>query len=145
MIDASYLNDRRGWGVVRYETFGDPAAGLDAALARFGLKPDAALLVEIDGAEAAALLADLLCKDMAYGVTGMSEEDAHALARQILGEHAYPECRYYTNRTPAKSIGGARPFNMASWNPMTDATFDAGIVITAPGGSYACVWFEDED
>jgi len=28
---------------------------------------------------------------------------------------------------------------------MTDATFDAGIIVENPDHTYACIWFEDED
>ena len=73
---------------------------------------------------------------MAYASACMSEQQAVDMAESIVAMHAEPESKYYSNGNWSKREG---------WNPLTDSTFDAGLLITGANHQYFCIWFQDED
>lgn len=136
MIDPRALIKARGCGAIRYAIASEPTGDLERVLSQFGLRADPSLLVEHDPDNAFAILVALLWKDMAYEDECMSQEEAEAFAQQLFATHATPSSKYYSNGNVAKG---------ESWNPLTDSTFDSGLVITGNDKTYFCIWFQDED
>lgn len=136
MIDPHQLFAARQFGEMRYAVLSDSSADMSRVLAKFGLRADASLLVEHDETTARAIIGTLLWKDMAYGTECMPKAQAEQLARDILAAHADEQSRYYSNGDWTKS---------ESWNPLTEATFDAGVIVSRGNGEYFCLWVEDED
>lgn len=102
---------------------------------------DKKLFKEInDRASAVAILTQLLHKDMAYGSEIMPIEDARNLASNFISLFD-PESKYYSNSTWNKNEYGK---NISGWNPLTEATFDSGIIVVDKN-KIGIAWFEDED
>lgn len=114
----------------------EPTQDLKLVLSQFGLKADPSLLVAHDTESAYAILVSLLWKDMAYEDECMPQTQAQAFAQQVFAEHATLGSKYYSNGNVAKG---------ESWNPLTESTFDAGLIITSDDNLYFCIWFQDED
>lgn len=137
MIDPRALIIARRYGEVRYSTASDYSGNLSCVLGKFGLTPDKSLLVEHDRETALQILTHLLGKDMAYQSECIPQHVAESLAQQILKEHETSGSRYFSN---------GNSVNREGWFPLTEATFDAGLIIIDPGGqAHFCIWFEDED
>ena len=45
--------------------------------------------------------------------------------------------------SPATSNGNVA--RQEGWTPLTESTFDSGLIVESQGGHYVCIWFEDED
>jgi hypothetical protein len=115
---------------------------IDAVLAGTGLKPLSDGWCEIAPPDAIRVLRNILPYDLAYRAEIMPSELAAELADRFCAP-VPAAIRYLTNGTwragPSDDLEAP-----SSWCPITDATFDAGIV--AVGESYlAVVWVEDED
>ncbi len=136
MVDARDLIAERCCGEIRYAVLFDASGDLSQVLGRFGLSPDGSALVEYDRTTALTILVELLWKDMAYGCECMPRVRAEAWAERVFAEHTTAASRFYSNGNWARH---------ESWNPLTTSTFDAGVIITGPDGTYFCVWFQDED
>ncbi|WP_192311768.1 hypothetical protein [Pseudoxanthomonas sp. PXM02] len=115
---------------------------LEDAAGHFGLFPERAHYFEIDAAEAQAVLVAVLSRDMAYGINLVPPDEAQALAAAFVGQFAKESAGYYTNGDygKPKTTSGVGP----GWNPVTDATFDTGVLVVSPS-RIACAWFMDED
>ena len=137
MIDPRALIAARRFGEIRYSLASELTGALSRLLGKFGLVPDESLLVEHDRESALQILVTLLWKDMAYEGECMSKHEADSLARKVISEHERPGSRYFSNGNVAKG---------ESWNPLTESTFDAGLVITDPvSHNHFCIWVQDED
>ena len=137
MIDPRTLIAARRFGEIRYSVASEPTGSHSRLLGKFGLTPDESLLIEHCRNSALQILITLLWKDMAYEGECMPRHEAESLAQQILSEHESPGSRYFSNGNIAKG---------ESWNPLTESTFDAGLVVTDPvGQNHFCIWFQDED
>lgn len=137
MIAPHTIIAARCHGEVRYAVASEASGSLARLLMKFGLVPDESLLIEHDRNSALEILTTLLWKDMAYADECMPREQAESFAKAILVEHAKPGARYFSNGNFAKG---------ESWNPLTESTFDAGLVITDPTRrQHFCIWFQDED
>jgi hypothetical protein len=136
MIDPRKLLAARRFGEFRYALVSDNSGDISQVLAKFGLTPNASLVVEHDRETALTILTELLSKDMAYESECMPKEQAEGFARELLLQYADGESKYYSNGNFAKR---------ESWNPMTDSTFDAGLIVTGIADQYFCLWFQDED
>jgi len=137
MLDPLALIAARHAGEIRYAVVNEDTGNLGRLLAKFGLRQDESALVEHEWPVALDILTLLLWKDLAYGRECMPRETALTWARQLLAAHAQPGARFYSN---GNVVRGDR------WHPLTDATFDAGLVIVNPSAAvHCCVWFEDED
>jgi hypothetical protein len=130
----------RGAGAVRIAVVFDASGDMNSVLAKCGLTPDHTLLAEHGRAAALAILTQLLWKDMAYHLACMPEARAAAIAQELIAQHECAASRYYSNGNFAAAESTTR-----SWNPLTAATFDSGLIITGAGHQYFCIWFEDED
>jgi hypothetical protein len=136
---------------------------LDSFVSHFGLKSIDISWVEIPEKVARWIISEYLHKDLAYGLKQVSKNYAEQLASQFLEHFARP-AQFFTNgglytecpgATPEKGSYflrlGEQPFNPeskgvfeGSWTPLTEATFDTGIV--AVNDDYiAIVWYSDED
>jgi hypothetical protein len=102
---------------------------------------DKRLFHEIDNKDAAvAILAHLLHKDMAYGSEIMPIENANKLATSFVA--AFDEgSQYYSN-----SIWNKNEYreNISGFNPVTEATFDSGIIVVDKN-KIGIAWCEEEE
>lgn len=137
MLNYRALIDARRCGEIRCSVASEFTGNISRLLGKFGLVPDESLLVEHNRDSALEILTALLWKDMAYDGECMPKQEAESLALQVLSEHEGPGCRYFSNGNVAKG---------ESWNPLTESTFDAGLLITdALNQKHFCIWFQDED
>jgi hypothetical protein len=137
IIDPRAIISTRRFGEIRYAVASESTGDLSRLLAKFGLTPDASLLVEHDRDSALEILITLLWKDMAYEGECMPRQQAESLAQEILSDYERPGCRYFSNGNIAKG---------ESWSPLTESTFDAGLVVTdEQTHMHFCIWFQDED
>lgn len=113
-------------------------APLPELAAEFGLVADASSLHEIDAKSARRLAERVLQRDLAYGQEIVPHATAAELAERLLAEFATDESHYFTNSTHDESG------DLTSWNSVTRATFDTGVLVLGPLRS-GCVWVEDED
>jgi hypothetical protein len=103
---------------------------------------------EIENRELAeGILASLLHKDMAYSVEIMTLERARILTKKffsLFSSHAL----YFSNSTwneneyavPANGF----ELGLSSWAPLTELTFDSGIII-CDNNRIGIAWFSDDD
>ncbi|APF85341.1 hypothetical protein [Ralstonia pseudosolanacearum] len=138
MVDMNAILVARRVGEIRLSLVRECSGDISRAMSKFGLTPDASLLVEQDREQAIEILAALLWKDQAYGHECMPEAAARSLAVQIISAYGDASSRYFSNRDASTTTA-------QSWSAMTESTFDSGIVVASEGGKYFCVWFEDED
>jgi hypothetical protein len=126
----------RGPTMVRISSILDYSNDLSVVLSKFGLIQDETLLVTQDRAGSIAILTKLLWKEQAYNCERMDGSEAQRLAEKIIAENESKDSRYFSNKESSLSD---------AWNPLTDSTFDSGVLISSGDGRYFCIWFEDED
>ena len=114
----------------------DLSTALDVIVAGYGMR-GCADWIEIDAQEAERLIVTILNKDLAYGVEVMPVNQANLLAAAFM-EPFRVSGRYFTNGTFHK------PGNPDGWTPLTDATFDTGVVALGPTVA-GILWVQDED
>lgn len=136
MNDPRSIIAVRKYGEIRYSVASECTGSMSRVLGKFGLTPDASLLVEHDKESAFAILRELLWKDMAYEDECMPKSQAEEITHSLFQEFSTPQSKYYSNGDWSKR---------ESWNPMTESTFDAGLIVSDGNGSYFCIWFQDED
>lgn len=115
------------------------AKSLALATKKFALASDPELYREIDRGAAREILIRVLHRDLAYRSVLMTKRRAEELADRFLDAHGTGPCRMFTNLMSFSEVPRA-----SSWNPVTAATFDLGVLILGANGS-ACLWVEDED
>ena len=111
----------------------------------FGLRDDLSSYKEIDEETARRLVRLILHQDMAYHSDVMPAARAAELADRFLGQFA-AGARFFTNGNfyeERKKISDSA-WSGPSWNPVTEATFDTGLLVLATGW-HGCLWIEDED
>lgn len=111
------------------------APRLDAAVKKQGLHPLGKAWREVSLKTAREILRRVLCYDMAYNGKQMSNYRADTLIKRFLSLTDVPR-RYFTNGMFEPDYGG--------WKPLTDATFDTGILCVSEK-RLALLWVEDED
>ncbi len=111
----------------------------------FGLHGELSCYKEIDETAARHLVWRVLHRDMAYNTEIMPDARAAELTDRFLAQFG-PGTRYFTNGTwhllPVAEAGTV--IAGASWDPVTDATFDTGVLAISPECS-GCLWVMDED
>jgi hypothetical protein len=134
----------RDIGVVRCGYL-ERAATLMEVAQEFSLNDDNANYHTISLVKAEETMARLLHQDMAYNSEIMAMEQAWNLAVEFLRYFNHAEARFYTN-IDFGTIRQTGPDSWAGpqWNPVTNATFDAGVIAIDPKRA-ACFWVEDED
>jgi len=94
--------------------------------AEFGLASDPKSYKEIDADSARRLVELILNQDLAYDVEIVPAAHAAALADQFLAQFGTDGVRFFTNGTFHKAQG---PSSRVSWDPVTAATFDTGVLV----------------
>jgi hypothetical protein len=130
---------RAGTLVARVEPRSETDVG--SAARAFGLEDDAEAFREVSREDAELVLTNVMHKDMAYSSEIMPRESAQELARLFLAEAGTQGARYFTNGSWEQVH---KEYNGVNWNPLTDATFDTGVLVLSPERT-ACAWFVDED
>jgi hypothetical protein len=146
MTVAEDIIAARVYGVVRcgFSQKTGPPTVRDLAR-EFGLSEEPSLYKEIDEAAARRLVCRVLHRDMAYNAEVMPEPRAAALADAFLAQFG-PGTRYFSNglwHLP-RVIRADGVVSGPSWDPVTPATFDAGVLAIGHKIS-GCLWVEDED
>jgi hypothetical protein len=135
----------RIYGEVRCGLSSRPSPTVPELAREFGLRDEAGCYKEIDQQDARQLVQTLLHRDMAYNAEVMPEARAAELADAFLAQFG-PGTRYFSNGNwhlpPVARTDGV--VWGASWDPVTPATFDAGVLVIGPEQS-GCLWIEDED
>jgi hypothetical protein len=112
-----------------------PDVAASTAIRALGLTP--VRWRTLAAADAVRALRRALHRDLAYDAQIMPEEVAHELALRVVrffGQGAV----FLTNQSHSEGQ------STGSWDPVTDATFDTGII--AVGAKHVgVVWFMDED
>ncbi len=100
---------------------------------------------EVDLAQARRILKHVLRRDLAYGSERIPEAEAERLVTAFLGAVGN-DLSGYTNGTwglpPEQLSGGVT--TSASWSPITDSTFDGGVVCVG-SERLGIIWVQDED
>ena len=139
--------------IIAARVFGAVRCGLSSLrspdvseLAReFGLRDDASCYKEIDEAAARHLITSVLQRDLAYNAEVMPESTAAELTDRFMAQFG-PGTRFFSNGNwhlpPVVRPDGV--VHGASWDAVTSATFDTGVLAIGPQCS-GCLWVEDED
>lgn len=117
-----------------------PTDRADALVASLGLKSMGDRWFKISRPTSRNLLVHFLQEDLAYNARLMPTEDANRLAADFLS-YFNEGLEYFTNG-PVEKDGTLN--DCRAWNPITDATFDGGIIAVAPA-SIGILWVSDED
>jgi hypothetical protein len=140
MIEPKQIINERDAGYMRIAYVSHWNEALSETVNRFGLEHHERL-VRIDREKAAAIIAALLSKDMAYRRPLKSTSSAPSYAEGLLANFPETASTFYTNafwdeyfQSSSFSFSGV----------IDSATFDGG-VIAVTAGVALCVWFEDED
>jgi hypothetical protein len=132
----------RKCGQIHFHAIYQYPGDLNRILEMCNLKPDAERLVQIGRDDAVRVLASWLHRDAAYQTELMSADSALGLSEKFVGEFSDVSSRFFTN---GLWHDPTRPQN---WQPLTESTFDGGVVIESGKGNdtrHVCIWFEDED
>lgn len=114
---AVYVQLRR-----REAALADLSSEADMFVQELGLKPLGARWQEMDGYTAENLLVQLLGRSLSTDYLMMEPIEARATAEHLLDTFQMP--RSYLTNVLSFDGGG-----LTGWNPLTELTFDAGLVI----------------
>jgi hypothetical protein len=115
----------------------------DALAHQIGLRPLGHGWWPLSRTEARAAVSAALERDLAYSAECMPATDALAFADEFLTRFG-PDANFLTNATLPTAEQAKTTGWRASWNPLTNATFDVG-VFGVGRGEAALLWVEDED
>lgn len=117
-------------------------AVLDEFVASFGFTGLGDAWIEINIQAGKALVREILYKDLAYGSAMMPENEAAMLTERFFALFD-ASVRCFTNGNLV--VRDANPTEVpGSWDPITEATFDAGVVCLS-SSRIGILWVEDED
>ncbi|MBW4612110.1 MAG: hypothetical protein KME21_02295 [Desmonostoc vinosum HA7617-LM4] len=94
--------------------------------------------LKINQEEAKKISLLVMTKDLAYRGEIMDIEAAEQISTQIFNLFA-KDCQFFTNAIFVDNYSA-----ISSWNPVTPATFDTGIIILS-NTKIGMLWVEDED
>ena len=115
---------------------------LTELLPLFGVPSQKQALLRVSEALALQIARSILHKDIAYHTEIMTMARADELARKFMARfHSAPQ-DYFSNGSFTHHDDGS--VTLSSWNPLTKATFDTGIIVV-DAGHVGCLWVEDED
>ncbi len=121
---------------------GDCHTVLDEFVGSFEFKGLSDGWIQVSIQSAKVIVREVLLKDLAYRVTMMSEDEAALLTDRFFALFDGP-VRCFTNGNLV--VQDADPTEVpGSWNPITEATFDAGVVCLG-NSRIGILWVEDED
>lgn len=145
MSGAEEIIAARRCGVVRCGLSLRRSQTVSGLAREFGLRDDPRYYDEINALDANYLIWLVLHRDLAYNAEIMPAARAADLRNRFLAQFN-PATRYFTNGTwhlpPITRPDGV--IQGASWQSVTDATFDTGVLAISPKCS-GCLWVEDED
>jgi hypothetical protein len=110
-------------------------------LAAFGLSPKVSALNPVDLELAQRIAVLVLSQDLAYGTQLIPPAEAARLAAAFMALFAGTKVDCFTNASLSEDDGR---LTVKAWTPLTDATFDAGIIVLSTERA-GCLWVEDED
>ena len=119
---------------------------LPLVASKFLLSTDLENYRRVAKSEAEQILIRILHKDMAYDCEIMSEKSAAALSTAFLHNFEDSTASFFTNinHSEEEKKSGPLTWEVRDWRPVTNATFDAGIIAISDSEA-ACLWIEDED
>lgn len=141
---ADELKGARSSGVVRCGFSAIERPTLEALAGEFGLLADASRYKEIGGDAACRLAFLALHQDLATCAEIMPIDRAVHLAEHFIDAFDHDDTRFYTNGNFHEGPDDKVTWSGAAWNPMTEATFDTGVLVLGPLRS-GVFWVEDED
>ncbi|HEY0931214.1 MAG TPA: hypothetical protein VGE27_14935 [Gemmatimonas sp.] len=115
---------------------------VDQVVQAHGFQGLASEWIEVSAADAQAIVTALLHRDLAYGAELMSLASAADLATPLFDAVPEPHA-YFTNGDWVMNPNGGEA-TLRGWNPISDATFDSGVVCLGAGRA-AVFWVQDED
>jgi hypothetical protein len=139
-VIARLRQGRGGGGIV--DVVPRASASPMEAARLFGLADAVDIYHEVSYAEARAVLAAVLHKDMAYGCEILPHAQAEQLASDFLNQFQLDCSRFYTNGE--YGLPRTQPNVGPGWMSATEATFDTGVLILCADVT-GCAWFMDED
>lgn len=107
-----------------------------------GLPEKSEALEDVSSDKAQNVLEAVLARNMAYKYDAMPRDRAAQLAKEFI-ESQLPNTRFFVNGDWTIYLDGSQSA-VFSWNNLTDATFDAGVVAVSDQLAM-CIWVEDED
>lgn len=134
----------RKYGVVHCGVSSKSSPSIPELAREFGLVDNPDSYKEIDGAAARRLIQLILHRDLAYKAEVMPASRAAELSDQFLAQFGKDAVRLFTNGTFHEAQGSKLTWSGVSWDPVTPATFDTGVLVIGPRKS-GCLWVEDED
>lgn len=134
----------RDCGILKIATVSTYQESLSKTLKRLGFFDNTERLDTISVELAREIIARILWKDLAYSAELMPKNKAYEFADNILDEYHTRQCTIYTNSTWEECKTENLNLELSRYNPMTNATFDSGIIIKHPNYCF-CIWVEDED
>ena len=121
-----------------FPTLGEsPVHVADSFVKSFGFKPIGTAWRCIERSEALDTVSRILFRDLAYQRPLMEQKTATYIAESFLNLFAQYGGRFCTN-------GSFDNRGMLSWTPITESTFDHGVV-AFDDQKVGLVWVEDED
>jgi hypothetical protein len=126
--------------VGEFAVISEPRGVADALARGLGFRALGPGWQELARGEARATLAAVLARNLAYETALMAEAEAYGLADEFLGRFG-TGARFFTNGDLGTRAAGVPS---AGWDPLTEATFDTGVVVVDADRA-ALFWFEDED
>ena len=135
----------RDHGAVRCGLSSQRSPAVPELAREFGLRDQPSCYKEIDEEAARHLIGLVLQRDLAYNAEVMPGASAVELADRFLAQFG-PGTRYFSNGTwhLPSIVRADGVIHGASWDPVTAATFDTGVLAIGPQCS-GCLWVEDED
>ncbi len=134
----------RDCGILKIAIVSTYEETLSENLKKIGLVDNAELLAIISLDMAREVIARILWKDLSYSCEIMPKNKAYEFADNILNEYYTGQCTIFSNSTWEECETENLNPRLMGYNPMTNATFDSGIIIKHPNYCF-CIWVEDED
>ncbi len=143
-IRARRTAGRTTCATMSLETAGPEIALADAVAGALGFQGLGDGWLAISAHDAHAIATFVLHRDLAGNAAIMREAEASELATAFLDLAPEPHS-YFTNGEWTAALSSAdATANSVAWDPISDATFDAGIICLGDGMA-AMLWVEDED
>lgn len=136
-VVAAILSERDA-GVVRCGISAVATPKLSRLAEEFGLNSDSSLYAPIDARSAFVRVRSLLHEGLATRSEILPLARASELAAQFLALFGTEGVRYFSNG----ELDGE--FHLSRWDPVTEATFDTGVLVLGPHRS-GCLWVLEED
>ncbi len=127
---------------IRFDPTGDCSVNrVDDYIAGLGHKRIDKQWIELKITDAERLLTTLLHKDMAHRCESMPIDLVLATIRLFFDQFS-ETAKFFTNAEWHPDKAGV--LSIQTWNPITNATFDSGIV-ACDNHQIGMIWIEDED